>query len=71
MLVVTNYCGTEFYFTIAASMYTVEGNSDEFIELAPGRHTYTVSKPGFVDIHGEITVEAGIMYTMPFTCEVR
>jgi len=68
---VINYCGTPFHFTIAGPMYTVEGNSTQFIHLSPGHYTYTVSKPGFLDIHSEITVEAGMTYRLPFTCEVR
>lgn len=59
------------YFTIAGPRYKVEGNSTEIIELPPGRYTYTVSKPGFQDINATITVEAGVIYPLSFTCEIK
>jgi hypothetical protein len=71
LLVVINHCGTPFYFTIAETMYEVEGNGSVPIELLPGEHSYTVSKPGFSDIHGTVYVEAGRMYSYPITCEVK
>jgi len=68
--VVINYCGTPFYFTIAGSMYDVPGNGSVPIELPPGEHTYTISKPGFYDINGSIYVEAGQIQSYPITCQV-
>jgi hypothetical protein len=68
--VVTNYCGTPFYFTIAGTMYEVPGNDSVSIELPPGEYNYTVSKPGFSDINGTLYLEAGFMYPYPITCQV-
>ncbi|MGB3906512.1 MAG: PEGA domain-containing protein, partial [Anaerolineae bacterium] len=70
LLEVINYCGTPVYFTIADTMYTVEGNGSVSIELPPGEHSYTISKPGFSDIGGTVYVEAGVLYRYPLTCEV-
>ncbi|HEM62583.1 MAG TPA: PEGA domain-containing protein [Chloroflexi bacterium] len=70
LLMVVNHCGTPFYFTVAGSMYEVPGNGSVPIQLAPGQHTDTVSKPGFSDINETIYVEAGRIYTYPITCEV-
>jgi hypothetical protein len=68
--VVINNCGTPFYFTIAGNTYEVQGNGTVSIELPPGEHTYTVSKPGFSDINGTLYVEAGMIYPYPITCQV-
>jgi hypothetical protein len=51
-------------------MYEVPGNGSVPIELPPGEHTVTVSKPGFSDINETIYVEAGMIYTYPITCQV-
>lgn len=49
-------------------MHEVLGNESVSIELQPGEHNYTVSKPGFSDINGTIYLEAGQMYSYPITC---
>jgi hypothetical protein len=71
LLLVENYCGTPFYFTIADVMYEVPGNGSVTIELPPGEYTYTVSKPGFADIRGSLYLEFPQLYRYPITCEVR
>ena len=59
-------------FTIADQMYIVEGQSTVTIELPPGEYTYTASLglPRFGDIHGTVTVVAGIVRPVRFTCPV-
>jgi hypothetical protein len=70
LLEVVNHCGTPFYFTIAGSMYEIQGNASQSIELPPGEYNYTISKPGFSDINGTLRLEAGRRLTFPITCQV-
>ena len=70
LLVVNNYCGTPFYFTIADTMYEVPANGEVSIELAPGEYSYSVTMPRMSAIGGTIYVEAGQLYRYPITCQV-
>jgi hypothetical protein len=69
---VANYCGSDMTFTIAGQMYTVGANSNQRIELALGKYTYTASLGlgRYGDINGTVTVQASVVSQLSFTADV-
>jgi hypothetical protein len=69
-LTVINYCGTPLYFTMAGTMYEVQGNSQLTIEADPGQYPITISIPGFDDQNRIIDLQPG-SNALPITCELQ
>ena len=70
-LTVINYCGTPLYFTMAGTMYEVQGNSQVTIEADPGEYPITISMPGgFEDYNGILDLLPG-SNALPITCELQ
>jgi hypothetical protein len=62
-LLVVNYYGQQMNYTIAGTLYKIDGNGLKVIFLAPGKQNYSANIPGVGDANGTLDIVAGQCFT--------
>ncbi len=62
-LLVVNYYGQQMNYTIAGTLYKIDGNGRKVIFLAPGKQNYSANIPGVGDANGTLDIIAGQCFT--------
>jgi hypothetical protein len=56
-LILFNHYNTQLNFDIASKLYKIESNNSLVIFLAPGKHTYSATIPGFTGKTGVVEIQ--------------